>query len=69
MAKLKADVLPGYFDELPSDETLRSRFKAARVPFIKCNRAAKRGGGVVFWDIAAVEKHLRSALRPEGALR
>lgn len=68
LATLKRDVLPGYFGELPSDETLRHRLRSAGIPFIKTNRAARRGGGAVWWDIAAVDRYLRAQIRP-GVVR
>lgn len=66
LARIKSDVLPGYFDELPSDETLRNHFRAAGIPFIKRNRAAKRGGGPVFWEISAIERYLKAQLKSGG---
>ena len=68
LSKLKSGLLSGYFPDLPCDETLRTRFKAAGVPFIKSNRAAVRGGGTVWWDVAAVERYLKSAIRPGGPI-
>ncbi len=53
-------VLPTYLNPTPSRETLRDWFDTARIPHFKANPAAKRGGGTVFYSVAAVEKFLQT---------
>ena len=57
-------VIPAYFAPPPSRETLRDWFDKARIPRFKSNPVAKRGGGTVFYSVAAVEKFLRSRTLP-----
>jgi hypothetical protein len=56
--------IPAFLHPVPSRETLRSWFDQARVPRFKANPAAKRGGGTVFYSVAAVEKLLQSRTLP-----
>jgi len=58
--QLIATTLPNFIAPVPSHETLRSWFKAARIPRFKSNPTARRGGGTVFYSVSAVEKFLRS---------
>lgn len=51
--------LENFITPVPSDETLRDWFDQARIPRFKANPAAKRGGGPVFYSVAAVEKLLQ----------
>ena len=60
--QLRQNVLPHFIDPIPTDETLREWFDKAGVPRFKCNPSAKRGGGPVFYQVAGVEKMLRSRL-------
>jgi hypothetical protein len=57
-------VIPAYLTPPPGRETLRDWFDQARVPRFKSNPAAKRGGGPVFYSVAAVEKFLQSRTLP-----
>jgi hypothetical protein len=50
----------------PSRETLRARFDRARIPRLKANPLAKRGGGPVNYSVAAVEEFLPSRVIPGG---
>ncbi|MGD1084695.1 MAG: hypothetical protein ABSA47_08095 [Verrucomicrobiota bacterium] len=52
--------LPNFISPVPSRETLRNWFDAAKIPRFKANPTARRGGGPVFYSVAAVEKFLRS---------
>jgi hypothetical protein len=61
LAQLKPGLFAGYFDPLPSDFSLRQFLLRHRVPFIKTNPVAKRGGGACFYSVAATEKALRSS--------
>jgi hypothetical protein len=60
------DVLPNYFSPVPSKERLRYWFDGANIPRFKANPAALRGGGPVWYSIAAVEKLLRQRTLPGG---
>jgi hypothetical protein len=62
--QLVKTLIPAYLTPAPSHETLRAWFDAARIPRFKCNPAAKRGGGTVFYSVGAVEKLLQSRTLP-----
>ena len=47
-----------------SRETLRDWFDPARIPRFKANPIARRGGGPVYYSVAAVENLLRSRTLP-----
>ena len=64
MVVLRETLLPNFLDPIPTNETLRNWFDEARVPRFKSNPLAKRGGGPVFYQVAAVEKLLRTKLLP-----
>lgn len=61
---LRETLIPAYLTPVPSRETLRDWFDAARIPRFKANPAAKRGGGPVFYSLAAVEKFLQARTLP-----
>jgi hypothetical protein len=56
--------LPNFIAPIPSRDTLRSWFDSAKIPRFKANPTARRGGGPVFYSVAAVEKFLRSRTLP-----
>jgi hypothetical protein len=58
--QLIQSILPNFLSPIPSRETLRAWFDRAKIPRFKANPAARRGGGPVFYSVAAVEKFLRS---------
>ncbi len=58
--QLKQATIPNFIEPVPSDETLRDWFDAAGIPRFKANPMAKRGGGHVFYSVAAVEKFFRN---------
>jgi hypothetical protein len=62
--QLVQTLIPAYLTPVPSHETLRDWFDAARIPRFKANPAAKRGGGPVFYSVAAVEKFLQTRTLP-----
>lgn len=57
-------VILAYLTPIPSHETLRDWFDTARIPRFKANPAARRGGGPVFYSVAAVEKFLQTRTLP-----
>jgi hypothetical protein len=57
---LRETTIPAYLDPTPSDQTLRAWFEMAHIPRFKMNPLAKKGGGQVYYSVAAVEKFLRS---------
>jgi hypothetical protein len=61
-------ILPNFLSPVPSRDTLRDWFDGAGIPRFKSNPGATRGGGVVFYSVAAVEKFFRSRTLPGGAL-
>jgi hypothetical protein len=67
LPELEKTTLPVFINPIPSRETLRAWFDAARVPRFKANLVAKRGGGVVYYSVASVEKFFRSRTLPGGA--
>ncbi len=62
--QLLQTVIPAYLTPPPSAFTLRTWFDEARIPRFKSNPSAKRGGGTVFYSVAAVEKFLQSRTLP-----
>jgi hypothetical protein len=58
--------IPVFLSPPPSRETLRAWFDQARIPRFKANPLARRGGGHVYYSVAAVEKFLRSRTIPGG---
>jgi hypothetical protein len=62
--QLLQTVIPAYLAPPPGRDTLRDWLDQARVPRFKCNPAAKRGGGTVFYSVSAVEKFLQSRTLP-----
>lgn len=66
LEQLRQTTLAHFIQPIPSNETLRSWFDAARIPRFKSNPAAKRGGGLVYYQVAAVEKLLRARTLPGG---
>ena len=64
LEQLLQTVIPAYLTPAPSRETLREWFDAARIPRFKANPSARRGGGPVFYSVAAVEKFLQTRTLP-----
>ena len=62
--QLVQTLIPAYLDPTPSRETLRDWFDTARIPRFKANPTAKRGGGPVYYSVAAVEKFLQTRTLP-----
>ena len=62
--QLLQTVIPAYLTPPPARDTLRDWFDQARIPRFKSNPVAKRGGGTVFYSVAAVEKFLSSRTLP-----
>jgi len=58
--------IPLFLSPAPSRETLRAWLNGARIPRFKINPLARRGGGRVFYSVAAVEKLLNSRTIPSG---
>ena len=57
-------VIPAFITPPPSRETLREWFDEARIPRLKANPTAKRGGGLVYYSVAAVEKFFQTRTLP-----
>lgn len=64
LEQLVQTLIPAYLAPTPSHETLRDWFDTARIPRFKANPTAKRGGGPVFYSVAAVEKFLQTRTLP-----
>jgi hypothetical protein len=72
LAELQKTTIPAFLDPVPTRETLRNWFDAARIARFKSNPLAKRGGGPCFYSVSAIEKFLRSRTLPpmaEGGVR
>jgi hypothetical protein len=59
LSELIKTVVPLYLTPVPCKRTLASWLNAAGVARLKCNPAAKRGGGLVYYHVGQVEKALR----------
>ncbi len=64
LRQLLQTVIPAYLSPAPRPDTLREWFDRAGIPRFKCNPAARRGGGPVFYSVAAVVKLLTSRTLP-----
>ncbi len=64
LGQLRESILRVYLNPIPTNETLRSWFDQARIPRYKSNALARRGGGPVYYSVAAVEKFLRLRTLP-----
>ena len=64
LQQLAKTLVQAYLAPVPTDETLRDWFDDARIPRFKANPTAKRGGGPVYYSVAAVEKFLQSRTLP-----
>lgn len=62
LEQLKETTLRAYLNPIPSNETLRHWFDKAGIPRLKSNPHARRGGGRIYYSVAAVEKLLRQML-------
>ncbi len=62
--QLQREILPNFLAPVPSRDALRALFDSARIPRFKTNPLAKRGGGYVYYSVAAVEKLIRSRTMP-----
>ena len=60
LAELRKNLLPTYLAPIPHDDTMRAWLDEANVPRLKTNPHAKRGGGVVYYSVSAVEKMLKN---------
>ena len=62
--QLAKTLIQAHLNPVPSNETLRDWFDTAHIPRFKSNPSAKRGGGSVFYSVAAVEKFLQTRTLP-----
>lgn len=51
--------IPVFLSPVPPRHTVRAWLDGARIPRFKANPTARRGGGHVYYSVAAVEKFLR----------
>lgn len=66
MPELLATIIPAYLDPPPPVRRLRRWFRP--LPKFKANPTAKRGGGEVFYYVAAVEKFLKARTFHNGRM-
>lgn len=59
LASLRSGLVSRYLHPVPCLRTLQQWFSRAKLRSIKANPRAKRGGGVVYFNRAAVERYLR----------
>jgi hypothetical protein len=62
--ELLKTTVPAFLTPSPSRDTLRSWLDDAKVPRFKANPLATRGGGPCYYQVAGVEKLLRSKMFP-----
>jgi len=67
LEQLMETTLPLFIYPVPSKDTLRDWFDKAKIPRTKSNPVARRGGGPVYYSVAAIEKML-SAKTTSGKL-
>lgn len=67
LTEFREKILPNFLSPVPSQETLRSWFDAAKIARFQANPLAKRGGGPCFYSVAGVEKFFRARTLPFGA--
>jgi hypothetical protein len=60
--QLSETTIPLFVCPVPTKDTLRAWFDAAKIPRFKSNPNAKRGGGPVFYSVSGVEKFFRSRI-------
>ncbi len=65
--RLLETTVRNYSDPVPCRDALRGWLDDARVPRLKSNPTAKRGGGPVYYQVSAVEKMLRARTLPGKA--
>ena len=65
IGQLRQTLLKAHLDPVPCAATCKAWFDAARIPRMKANPLAKRGGGQVYYSVAHVERFLRSRLAPK----
>ncbi len=64
MDELLKNVIPLFLNPPPSRDALRDLLDREKIPRFKSNPAAKRGGGTVWYSVAAVEKLFRTRMLP-----
>ena len=62
LAWLCENTIPVFLSPCPAKETLRAWFDQARIPRLKANPSARKGGGPVYYQVAGVEKFFRSRM-------
>jgi hypothetical protein len=62
LTELRTNILPAFVAPVPSPDTLRTWFDEAKIPRLKNNPSARRGGGKVYYSVAGVEKFFRTRL-------
>jgi len=67
LKELLKTTLPAYLAPLPCYDTLRTWFDEARIPRFKPNRRARRGGGSIYYSVAAVEQFFLTRNLPPGS--
>ena len=68
LGQLLETTFAAHLSPVPSREAARDWLDQARIPRLKANPRAKRGGGVVYYQVCAVERMLRGRLLP-GRIR
>jgi len=64
IAELSETVIPAFISPVPSAQTLRDWFDAAKIPKFKANISAQRGGGQCYYSTSHVERFFQSRLVP-----
>jgi len=61
--ELRSTVLPLFLTPIPCSATLRRWFNVAKIPRLKSNPCAMRGGGPVRYSVAHVENYFKKHAR------
>ena len=64
IGQMRGTTIAAHISPVPCVATCRAWFDDAKIPRFKSNPLAKRGGGPVYYSVAAVEKFLRSRVLP-----
>ena len=65
--ELRKNLFAVHIAPVPCNSTLRAWLDQAKIPRMKSNPLAKRGGGPCYYQVSAVEKFLRSRMLPGKA--
>jgi hypothetical protein len=62
--ELRKNLFPVHLNPVPCRTTCKNWLDDAKIPRLKTNPFARRGGGPCYYQVSAVEKFLRSRMLP-----